>query len=204
MATSYGKKPKIIERFADSQLNSNVWGVFGTSYGSITVNSNNECEIRNASGGSSDRIGIYSQLTFPVGMSLTVRSKNTSGRHSSLVGFGESVWQPFPHGRSSIGCTWYSREDNVSSTIGSSFDENGNASSGGDAGTQDLRSYQVFRLERVSSSEVRFYRNEILEYTLTGVKFENNYSVYFSADGWSNSNRGGLDNVIVIDYVVVA
>lgn len=202
MATHYGIKPKLVERFSGDTLNTDIWDTFGDAYGSITV-SNGECEIVNSTGTNTQWLGIYSIETFGVGMKLTVRSKNTSGRHASLIGFGESIWRPYPHAGNTVGCTWYSRADVPSSTIASYCDEDGITGSSGSA-TQDLREYQTFSLERTSSSEVKFYRNEILEHTLSGAKFENNYSVYFSADGWSNVNRAGLDDIIVIDYVIVA
>lgn len=191
----------ISDNFSGSSLDTNIWSTFGTQHGSITV-SNSECTINNSSGGNPDKIGIYSNIQFPVGMSISVRVKHTSGRHASLIGFGESVWEPYPHAGTSIGYTWYSREDNVSSTIGSYYDENGTTSPDFPTATQDLTNYQILSLYRVSESQVDLYRNGVLELSRTGVKFQNRYSVYFSADGWSNVNKSGMDNIIVIDWVV--
>jgi hypothetical protein len=189
------------DTFDGSSLDTDIWSTFGTQHGSVTV-SNGECIINNSSGGESDKIGIYSNIQFPVGMSISARVKNTSGRHSSLIGFGESVWEPYPHAGTSIGCTWYSRADNTSSTIGSYYDENGNTPPDFPQATQNLTNYQILSLYRVSESQVDFYRNGIFELSRTGVKFQNKYSVYFSADGYSNVYSGGMDNIIVIDWVI--
>lgn len=192
--------PAFVDNFNGLTLNSSYWGTFGTSYGSISVN-NGECTIRNATGNSNQLIGIYSLLSFPVGMSLTVRSKNTQGRHSSLIGFGGSPYTPYPHGGGSIGCTWYARADNASSNV--SIRGENLATSFATPTSQDLRDYQTFRMERLSSTQIAIYRNDVLEHTFNGIPLANDYPVYFSADGWSNDNVGGTDNIIVIDSVTV-
>lgn len=200
MSVAYGRRPQIDERFQGSTLNTSLWTTYGTNRGTITV-SNGECTINNsAKAGTSLSacIGMYSNISFPVGTSITVRSKNTSGRHASVIGFGVAPNGPYVHGQSIIGTTWYSRNDVATSTI-SLYDENGSTTGGTSSVTQDLRQYQVFRIDRVSSTQIKYYRNGILEYNLTGVLFANNYPIFFACDGWYNGNV-----TTVIDYIVVA
>ena len=168
--------------FLGTSLNTSAWSTFGTSYGSVTV-SGGICTITNTSGSSSNRIGIYTNKTFGVGMTLTVRSRNTSGRHSGLIGFGESPWAPYPHDGTSKGVSWYSRADDISSTL--SWNDDNGTTGYYDSVTEDLRSWQTFKIIRVNSSSVEVYRNDSLEHTISAT-FANNYSVYFSTDGWYN------------------
>jgi len=192
--------PIINEDFSSNSLDTNLWGVFGNSFGSVTV-SNGECEIRNSTGGSDDNVALYSEFLLPVGSKLTVRSKNTQGRHAAVLGFGNSPYYPYPHARSQIGTTWYSRADDVSSTV--SFKDENNETNTSNGVTQDLRSYQVFELRRRNDFLIEYYRNGTLEYSNSSRVFANEYPVYISADGWSNTNVSGLDNVIVVDYIKV-
>ena len=200
MTVAYGRRPQLVEKFDGNSLDSSVWTTFGTNMGTITV-ANGECIITNNVSGSrtgvSYSIGIYSNLSFPVGTSITVRSKNTSGRHASVIGFGNVPNSPYPHVSSIVGVSWYARHDNVSSTV-SIYDENGSIT--GDSNVaQDLRSYQVFRIKRISSSQIEFYRNGVLEYSITGILMANSYPIYFACDGWYSGNV-----TTVIDYIVVA
>jgi hypothetical protein len=201
MTVAYGRRPQLVEKFDGNSLDSSVWTTFGTNRGTITV-ANGECTINNSAHAGvslSACIGMYSNITFPVGTSITVRSKNTSGRHASVIGFGNAPNGPYVHGQGIVGTTWYARADSVSSTI-SLYDENGSTAGGNGSGaTQDLRQYQIFQIKRVSSSQVEFYRNGILEHTITGAAFSGNYPVFFSCDGWYNGNV-----TTVIDYIVVA
>lgn len=192
-------KETLGDSFNDS-LNPSIWSTFGTQYGSIVV-SNGKCIITNSFGTSDNKIGIYSNKSFPVGTTIVVKSKNTSGRHASLIGFGESAWWPYPHGSGNttdVGVTWYSRSDSVTSTMSIS-DENGEKFSF-QPESQDLSGDQILSIERTSSSEIRFYRNEVLEHTFSGLSISGEYPIYFSADGWFNENGSG-DVVIEIDWV---
>ena len=201
MTVAYGRRPQLVDKFLGSSLDTSIWSTFGTSNGTITV-TNNECTIKNTVSGSQTAlaycIGMYSNLSFPVGTSITVRSKNTSGRHASVIGFGNTPNGPYTHGQSIIGTTWYSRADVATSTI-SVYDENGSTAGGTSSVTQDLRNYQVFRIKRISSSQIEFYRNGVLEYSMTGILMADSYPVYFACDGWYSGNV-----TTVIDYVVVA
>jgi hypothetical protein len=200
MSIAYGRRPQIVERFNGNSLDTSVWTTFGTNRGTISV-ANGECTINNSSYAGTSLsacIGMYSKLSFPVGTSITVRSKNTSGRHASVIGFGNAPNGPYVHGQSIIGTTWYSRNDAATSSI-TLYDENGSTTGGSNSVTQDLRQYQIFQIKRVSSSQIEFYRNGTLEHTITGVAFSGNYPVFFSCDGWYNGNV-----TTVIDYVVVA
>jgi hypothetical protein len=200
MTVAYGRRPQLVEKFDGNSLDSSVWTTFGTNRGTITV-ANGECTVNNSARAGislSACIGMYSNITFPVGTSITVRSKNTSGRHASVIGFGNAPNGPAPHAYSIIGTTWYSRADIATSTI-SIYDENGSITGGTSSVTPDLRNYQIFRIKRVSSSQIEFYRNGTLEHTFNGVAMSGNYPVYFSCDGWYNGNV-----TTVIDYIVVA
>jgi len=192
---SLSKGSIIYDHFQGTTLNNSIWSTFGTANGTITI-SDGVCTINNDTGDSNTRIGIYSNLTFGVGMTLTVRSRNTSGRHCALIGFGESTWAPYPHTSTngSKGVTWYSRNDNASSTL--SWRNDNNVASVDDSLTEDLRDWQIFKIERLTSSKVKVYRNDILEATINDT-FANNYSVYFSTDGWYNPAT------IEIDWVKV-
>lgn len=200
MSIAYGRRPQIVERFNGNSLDTSVWTTFGTNRGTISV-ANGECTINNSSYAGTSLsacIGMYSKLSFPVGTSITVRSKNTSGRHACVIGCGVAPNNPYPHASNIVGTTWYARNDDVSSTI-SIYDENGSTTGLTGNVTQDLRQYQIFQIKRVSSSQIEFYRNGTLEHTITGAAFSGKYPVFFSCDGWYNGNV-----TTVIDYVVVA
>ena len=192
---SFYRGSVIYDKFNGASLDTSIWSTFGTDNGSITV-SGGICTITNDTGDSNTRIGIYSNLTFGVGMTLTVRSRNTSGRHSALIAFGESTWAPYPHTSTdgSKGVAWYSRNDNVSSTL--SWRNDSGVATTDDTLTEDLREWQIFKLKRVTASKVLVYRNNVLEATINDT-FSNNYSVYFSTDGWYNPAT------IEIDWVKV-
>ena len=194
MGTSYGIKPTLREKFQGTSLDTSVWTPFGLEFGSITV-ANGECTITNTSNNSSAEIGMYTNVSFPIGMILTVVSKNIDGRHSSVVGFGTSPYVPYPHARATTACTWYSRAD-VPNSTGSYNDENNNT--GTISGIHDnLTNYQTFTIERVSSTNVKFYRNGSLQWDLSGPVFANDYPVYFSADGWSPTNTIKISGVVI-------
>lgn len=185
------------DNFEGSSLNSTNWSTFGESYGSIVVNSN-KCIITNNSGSNENKIGIYSNISFPIGSTIVVKSKNTGGRHAALIGFGEPSWWPYPHYNSSgnVGLTWYSRADVNTSNI-SGYDENG-LDFFGTPVSQDLTGDQVFTIERISASEIKMSRNGIVEYTTSGVNFSNNYPIYFSADAHTGINTIEIDWVMVL------
>lgn len=198
-------KPGFFDDFIGNQLNTGAWDTYSNtgdlSFGDITV-SNSELTIVNRTGGSTRWLGVVSKRKFGVGTTIEVRSKNTIGRHSAVIGFGGVDYRPYPHGGSSAGgtsmtsaFTWYSRADNVSSNI-SMVDEVGLAQTNA-SGTQDLRQYQIFKIERPSPTEVRLYRNDVLEYVANNVVFANDYSAYFSTDGWFSNAT------IVVDYIRV-
>lgn len=194
MGIGYGPTPLFLDHFNGSSLDSSKWATFGDSYGTIAVN-NSICTITNTNVAYNWN-GIYSLKTFGVGTIITVKSKNTSGRHASLIGFGESPWWAYPHAMSSGSAfTWYSRADAHTSTI-SWRSENGTTGSYSSA-TQNLTGDQVFKLVRVSSSVVEVYRNDVLEYTATGLVFANNHHLYFSLDGHTTPD------VVEIDYITV-
>lgn len=189
------------EGFEGSSLDMSRWTVINPNYGTVSV-SESECTLTNTAL-TNQVFGIYSNFKIPVGATLEVRSKNTQARHAALIGIGQSPWAPFPHGTigSSVGLTWYSRADNITSTI-SLRDEYNSITSYSDA-TQDLREYQVFKIRRATASDFEIYRNDILEKIIQGYVLEEDYYIYFSSDGWGNSNLGGLDTITVIDYVKV-
>jgi hypothetical protein len=194
MATVYGSIPLLFDHF--NSLNSSVWNTHGSTYGTVSVSSS-QLSIVNTSANASNYIGIHSIQTFSVGTTIVVRSRDSGGRHCSLIGFGTSVFFPFPHATGgSYGCTWYSRGDVGTSTM--SWRSENNVSGVYDSATEDLRQYQIFKMIRVSSSVVEFYRNDILEYTATGLVLANNYHVYFSNDGFSNPNSSLIDYISVI------
>lgn len=193
MGIIYGKKPKLLDRFNSIDLSK--WGTFGLSFGTIE-SVNGSCVISNTTGTNNDYIGIYSLESFPIGASITVKSRSVSGRHNSLIGFGSSPYHPYPHAGTAPGCTWYSRADDSTSTI-SWYNEN--ATTGFyDGATENLTTFQILKMIRVSSSEVQFYRNNILEYTATGLILANDYPIYFSCDGWTKPNSAIIDFVSVV------
>jgi hypothetical protein len=193
MGITYGPASKLIDDF--DFLDLNKWVVHGQSFGTVSANSS-ILSITNTSGGSNDCIGISSIQTFPIGTTITVRSRSSSGRHHALIGFGTSPFFPYPHAGTAPGLTWYSRADNLSSTI-SWRNENGTTGVF-DAATENLTTYQIFRIVRLSSTSVQFWRNNVLEYTATGLILANNYPVYFTNDGFTKPN------VSEIDYISVA
>ncbi len=161
----------------------------------VTVNSG-VLSISNTSGSSGQSIGVHSIKTFPVGMALSVRSVAVSGQHTALIGFGSSPFRPYPHGGTSPGCTWYARSGNLTSTM-SWRSENG-VTGTYDSATEDLTNYQIFKMIRTSSSTVEFYRNNVLEYTATGLVLTAEYPIYFSNDGHTKPN------ISYIDFMAVA
>jgi hypothetical protein len=194
MGTTYGQTNRFIDNF--EFLDESKWNVHGNTFGTVT-SSNGELLITNTSGSSTSYIGVSTIQTFSVGTTITVRSRDLAGRHCSLIGFGASGFYPYPHAAGgNFGCTWYSRGDIGTSTI--SIRSENNATLTYEGVTQDLRQYQIFKLKRVSSSVVEFYRNDVLEYTATGLVLANNYSAYFSNDGWSNPNSTSIDYISVV------
>lgn len=192
MTINYGNIPLLLDNF--DYLNTSLWGIHGSTNGTVTASSST-LTITNTSGISSNYLGLYSIQTFPVGTVISVRARSGTNRHHSLIGFGASPYYPFPHAGTSPGCTWYARADNQSSTL-SWRNENGTTGYY-DSVTENLTAYQVFKMIRVSSSTVEFYRNNILEYTATGLMLANNYSVYFSNDGFNNPNISYVDWISV-------
>lgn len=188
------------DSFDVSSLDTLKWSTFGEQFGSIVVN-NGKCIITNSSGtgdDKSDLIGIYSNWNFPVGSTILVRSRNTSGRHASLISFGESPWWPYPHtsdNNSNVSVTWYSRADTKTSTI-SCHDESNNKNSY-QPDIQDLTEYQIFMMKRISSSKIEIYRNDVLEYIISGINISEKYPIYFSADGHTKPNTIEIDWVSV-------
>lgn len=196
MGVNYGPKPVLLDNF--KLLDSNKWTTFGESYGDITVNNGELC-INNTSNNSSYNMGIYSNQNFPIGTKITVRSKNTVGRHSFLIGIGlpSTSGEDAPHSTTGLpGCTWYGRADGISSII-SWRDENNNSGYTASC-TQDLRNYQVLSIWRKSSSEINIYRNNILEHSLTGLVLNNEYPVYFWNDGYYNPVTSYIDYISVV------
>lgn len=183
----------LLDNFDNNTLNTDNWITFGNSYGTIDVNASDECVITNNSGSSDDVIGIATKDKFSANTYIKARVKNISGRHSAIIGFGESTYRPYPHGRSGIGCTWYSRA-NPQSSYTSLEDENGTTEYGTPA-TQDLTSYQDIILWRESESIIKMYRNGTLEQTFDNKLMSNIYSFYFSADGYTKPNTIVIDSV---------
>jgi hypothetical protein len=196
MGVAYGPSAKLIDNF--DSLDLSKWNIHGESFGTVNANSGT-LTISNTLGGASDFIGISTIQTFPVGSSLSVSSRSGSGRHHSLIGFGSSPFPPYPHGATGgsavPGLTWYARADNLSSTM-SWRNENGTTGVY-DSATENLTGQQIFRITRVSSSTVQFWRNNILEYTATGLVLANDYSVYFSNDGLIKPNISEINWVSV-------
>jgi len=168
------------------------WTKFGEDAGSISL-SNGELTITNEGTGS-QFIGVRSNVKLSVGESFEVRSKNTEGRHSALIAFGESPYSVYPHSQTGIGLTWYARAADQTSTM-SYKDENNNTGYQENGITENLTSYQTFKIVRVDSSTVELYRNDVLEHTFTGLTFNNDYYVYFSADDYTTPNT------IIVDWV---
>ena len=63
--------------------------------------------------------------------------------------------------------------------------------------TEDLTSYQIFKMKRISSSQVDVYREGVLERSITGLTLANDYQIYLSGDGYDSPNT------LVIDYVKI-
>lgn len=192
MGVHYGKVSLLKDEF--NLLDLTKWEIHSPAFGTITASSS-LLSISNTTGSSTDYLGIHSIDQFPVGTSISVRSRGVAGRHHSLIGFGASPYFPFPHAGTSPGCTWYSRADALTSTI-SWRSENG-VTGFYDSATENLTSFQIFKMIRVSSSEVQFYRNNVLEYAATGLVLANNYSVYFTNDGHTKPNTSEIDWVSV-------
>lgn len=192
MAVVYGQNSKLMDNFDIVDLSK--WSIHGQSFGTVNASSS-ILTISNLTGGSNDCIGISSIQTFPIGTTITVRSRSASGRHHSLIGFGASPFFPYPHAGTAPGLTWYSRADTLSSTI-SWRNENGTTGFF-NSPTQNLTTYQIFRIVRLSSTSVQFWRNNVLEYTATGLILANNYPVYFTNDGHTKPNVSEIDWISV-------
>jgi len=193
MSTHYGRVPLLLDNM--EYLDYSKWGVHGSANGTVTASSG-ILTINNTSANAALYNGIYSLDTFPVGTAISVRSRGVTGRHHALIGFGASPYYPFPHAGTVPGCTWYSRADIQTSTL--SWRSESGAVGSYDTVTENLTNFQVFKMIRTSSSIVEFYRDNILEYTATGLVLANDYSVYVSADGFMNPNT------MYVDWISVA
>lgn len=199
------------EDFSGTSLDTDKWVVTGSSYGNVTV-ANGECTLVNT-GTTNQYFGIRSKIQVPLGATLEVRVKNTQARHAAVISLQNGpVFLPFPHTSSNAGypgISWYSRADNVSSTV-SVRDELDETIAYSPA-AQDLRNYSVFKIKRdiakygQEGTYIQFYKdNDFPEIpTFYGVRFEEDYFISFASDGWGNTNLGGLDTITVIDYVKV-
>ncbi len=185
--------------FPGTSLDTDKWITFGEEHGSISVDNGELTISQTASGGSgSNLIGIATKEKFPVGSVYRARVKNISGRHATVIAFGSSIngaYPNYPHGFNVPSVAWYSRADALSSTF-SWYDENGNSTTSS-GNTGDLTSYQTIELHRVSEDTIELYRNDILEDTISGHLWANDYELYFSLDGHTTPDT------IVVDWVEI-
>jgi hypothetical protein len=191
--------------FDDGSLDTGKWFTIGTSYGTISE-SDGTLFIENSSGGDDDAIGIVSEdKVISVGEKAVARSRNPSGRHSTLLAIGSDTgssdgskgyFYPYPHSAGGPGVSYYGRADNDTSTF-SKHDENGDkAYSSYESGHHGQSDFIEVEIHRPDDSTVEIYIDRNLEHTWNGT-FTEDYHVYFSTDGYDKPSR------IYVDYVYV-
>jgi hypothetical protein len=190
--------------FDDGSLDTGKWFTIGTNYGTISE-SDGTLFIENSSGGDDDAIGIVSEdKVISVGEKAVARSRNPSGRHSTLLAIGSDTgssdgskgyFYPYPHSAGGPGVSYYGRADNDTSTF-SKHDENGNKEFS-EYGSHPAQSEFIkVEIHRPDDSTVEIYINGTLAHTWSGA-FTEDYHVYFSTDGHTKPSR------IYVDYVYV-
>ena len=192
----FGPKPMLEFRddFNGSSINTNMWDIIGSQYGTFSV-SNSELTISNTSS-SSSVMGILSKTSFPIGTRFVSRVKHVSGQHSCYIGMFESEPTTIaPHGGAVRGINFYGRASS-GDTIGSYRDENNNS---GYVPYNNILgdTYYKFEMYRESASTIRFFVNDALVHTTSGVLFQNNYKMFLGGDGFTNPNT------MVIDYAEI-
>ncbi|MCK5630303.1 MAG: DUF2341 domain-containing protein, partial [Nanoarchaeota archaeon] len=184
--------------FSGSLLDTTKWTQHGST-GSVTVSAG-ELTISNT-GTSLNNLGIYSKINHMFyGKVLETRSKNTQGRHSLVIGFAGSPYDPYPHGDSTTnGVSWYGRADAGSSAVSIASSTNTQYNEEGNIGT----AYSDYKIEWLSDTSVKIYRNNVLAHEFTNPDTIHNSAlpVYFSNDGWySAAVISVVDNVRVRKY----
>ena len=194
---------KIFEFFDDfdeDTLDTTKWNSFGEEFGTITT-SNGELTISNTSASADNFIGINSNFNYmDIENILHARSKITSNRHSTLIGFADDPFKPFPHGDVlTNGTSWYGRADDQTSSVSWANDENSDYTS---EVTHDPRDYNVYEIKKISADLITYYKSGILEYTLddSDYIYPDTLPVYFSTDGYGNPDTLVVDHVFVRKY----
>jgi hypothetical protein len=188
---------EFFDNFEEDTLNTDKWNIHGSEYGTITT-TNGELIISNTSGISENYIGISSSSNYiDTEKVLHTRSKITSNRHSTLIGFAESPFKPALHDDVlTNGTSWYGRADTQTSVISLGNDENNHSYS---EMSHDPREYNTYDIQKISNSLIKYYKEDVLEYTFedSNYIYSNPLPVYFSADGFADPST------IVADYVFV-
>ncbi len=180
--------------FTGSTLDTDKWTEIGASFGSISV-ADGYLNIVNQTGGSSSFIGAATKdFRLQVGQIIETRVKNTSGRHSAVIAFGQANWYPYPHG-GSIGASLYSRADAKTATI--SLRRANNTTSSGSPTIQDYTDFRVLKMFRLTQDLIEFYADGTKVGQFTDAGLSAGYAVYYSYDGHTKPNTA------VIDYLLV-
>lgn len=205
----FGPKPNagLRDDFTGTSLDSNLWEIETTpgytlNY-SVNVSSGELSIINNTSGNQFNSFaGIRSKQKFPVGTRAIVRAKHTTGQHGTFIGFCNDPDDGSGHANTLPALAWYGRSLTGGTiwagetTVGSYKDELGNTGY-----TQyenvDHRNYYEMEIHRVSSSTVDFKLNGILKHQLTGITFENDYSVFLGTDAYA------IPCELVVDWIEV-
>lgn len=193
--------PYLRDDFNGAGIDTNVWDIIdpdATGDYSVSGGVLNIYNDDTVNDGTSNvpLVGIISKKTFPVGATVEARVNNPQGRHAGMIGFfATTPTSVGAHGGSVPGFNWYARRD-INSTVISHRDEN-------DVGgytqrTENFGSYHVLKIERVDASTIKFYKDNVLVHTLTGVTFANDYRVCFICDSWTDITEINVDWVEAI------
>lgn len=200
LATSESSGSSVFDFFDDftgTSLNATKWTRHGTSYGTVSL-ADGEINL-SATGGSGQNHGIHSTTTpMTAGYILEARSKNTAGWHDVVIGCADAPYYFAPHvDASTDGFSWYARVGDIS-TISYRSGANSVYSSEDNLGT----AYKNYKIVWESASSVKFYKDGILDYTLSSSSYipSFNLPVYFSQDGYVKPSTLVIDRVLVRKY----
>ncbi|MCK4883277.1 MAG: DUF2341 domain-containing protein, partial [Candidatus Diapherotrites archaeon] len=185
----------LFDDFEGPTLNTSKWAVVGSS-GSMSF-ANSEMIVRPTTAYKSP-YGIRSLSTYSSGTVVETKGKNTANRHVAMVGLAESPWMQFPHGDTvTDGFAMYSRVDG-SDYVTASYGYGSNT--GGGPAQSTNTSYYTWKIEFVSPTLVRFYRNDALKHTLSNPAYitPNPLNAYLTGD-----NYYGRGTVVVYDWIRV-
>jgi len=160
---------RFTDYFEGTSLDTSKWTAYGTDHGNITV-SDGTLTIEQTEGPESNEniIGVYATERFSVGSVLTVRSRNSAGRHAGIIGVADAEGRAFSHGTAEYGgpgANLYGRADDVTGSC-SARDENGDTYSP-DPSVQDFREFRELRIERPDENTVEFYIDGSLDTTIS-------------------------------------